>query len=210
MLAGVVSHNYAAPEERDTAEKYGRELAADPDCSTAACLRQVPADRLLAASDQAEYSPVLGGPTLPVTPATALRTGKVNRVPVLHGVNHDEEHGRYGAQQADSGVQITLEEYQAELAKVFGDKADEVYAHYPVSETRPAGLALSTALTDALWSAPAAETNRLLSWRMPAYAFEFAGKAPWYDGLNGRSGRPVRTTSATWPTCSTSAPSSPR
>ncbi|HEY0689558.1 MAG TPA: carboxylesterase family protein [Kribbella sp.] len=176
--------NYAAPAARHTAEKYGRVLAAKLECTTAACLRQVPADRLLAASDQAEYSPVLGGPTLPVTPATALRSGKVNRVPVLHGVNHDEEHGRYGAQEAASGVQITLDEYHAELAKVFGDKADEVYARYPVTQTVPAGLALSTALTDALWSVPAAETNRLLSWRMPTYSFEFAGKAPWYAGLN--------------------------
>jgi para-nitrobenzyl esterase len=48
---------------------------------------------------------------------------------------------------------------------------------------RPAGLALSTVLTDSQWSYPAAKSNQLLSLMMPTYTFEFAGKAPWYAGL---------------------------
>lgn len=172
--------NYAAPRPRVVAEGYGRELAADLGCTDAACLRRVSAERLLAASDDAEFSPVLGGPVLPITPTQALRAGKVNRVPVLHGVNHDEEHGRYGAQEA--GLPITEEAYEELVRDTFGAKAPLVLHRYPVTPSRPAGLVQSTMLTDSLWSYPAARTNQLLSARMPTYAFEFAGDAPWYLG----------------------------
>lgn len=174
-------NNYAAPRPRAVAEQYSKGLAASLGCTTAACLRAIPTKRLLAATRSAEFGPVLGGPVLPWHPAQALKAGRVNRVPVLHGVNHDEEHGRYGAQEVITGEAITKEQYEAEIGKVFGDKKDRILAQYPVD--RPAGQVLSTALTDGLWSYPAAKTNQLLSRRMPTYSFEFAGKAPWYRGL---------------------------
>ena len=175
------SINYAAPRPREVAETYGRQLAESLGCATADCLRKVPADRLLAATDEAEFSPVLGGPVLPIHPATALLTGRVNKVPVLHGINHDEEHGRYGAQEAATGVPITTAQYEAEVRRIFGADADRVLEEY--SEVQPAGLALSIVLTDSQWAFPAARSNRMLSLRMPTYTFEFAGKAPWYNGL---------------------------
>ena len=173
--------NYGASRPRAVAEQYSRDLARSLGCTTAACLRAVPADRLLAASGSAKFGPVLGGPVLPLHPAVALASGKVNRVPVLHGINHDEEHGRYGAQEAINGEPITDAEYEAEVGKVFGADADKVLERY--SDIHPAGLALSTVLTDSQWALPAARSNLLLSSRMPTYTFEFAGKAPWYIGL---------------------------
>ena len=173
---------YAAPRPRATAEQYGRELAASLGCTTAACLRNVSVERLLAATAATEFGPVLGGPVLPIHPAKALLAGRVNRVPVLHGVNHDEAHGQYGAQEAATGVPITDDEYEAAINQTFGEDADRVLARY--ADVKPAGLALSTVLTDAQWSWPAAKSNLLLSARMPTYSFEFAGKAPWYAGLS--------------------------
>ncbi|GAA1542069.1 carboxylesterase/lipase family protein [Kribbella lupini] len=180
--------NYAAPRPRPVAEKYRRDLTTKLGCSTTECLRAVPIEKLLAATADYEFGPVLDGPLLPLHPAQALLTGRVNRVPVLHGINHDEEHGRYGAQEAATGVPITQAEYEKAVRAQFGAKASTVLAEY--ADVAPAGLALSTVMTDSQWAAPAYRTNQLLSLRMPTYTFEFAGDAPWYLGLD-RPGWPV-------------------
>jgi para-nitrobenzyl esterase len=167
--------NYSAPRPRTVAYDYSRQLAADLNCTTAACLRAVPVDQLLAMTESAEFGPVLGGPVLPRSPAQRM----VNRVPVLHAVNHDEESGRYGAQEV-FGAPITQAEYETAVRDTFGTDADKILTEY--ADVQPAGRALSTVMTDSHWSAPAAKTNRLLSARMPTYAVEFAGEAPWYAG----------------------------
>jgi para-nitrobenzyl esterase len=64
-----------------------------------------------------------------------LATGSVNRVPVLHGINHDEEHGRFGAQEVITGARTTEADYRAELVKTFGDEAGSVFAAY--SDVQP-------------------------------------------------------------------------
>ncbi|MGC4937196.1 carboxylesterase/lipase family protein [Kribbella sp. DT2] len=173
--------NYAAPRPRAVAEKYSRDLAAKFACTTTDCLRKVEVPALLAATAEDEFGPVLGGPVLPLHPVQALLTGRVNRVPVLHGINHDEEHGRYGAQESATGVPITQQEYETHVRQQFGADAAKVLAQY--ADTKPAGLALSTVMTDSQWAAPAYRSNQLLSLRMPTYTFEFAGDAPWYLGI---------------------------
>jgi para-nitrobenzyl esterase len=171
---------YAAARPRAVAEQYARDLAARLNSDD---LREVTTERLLAATENDEFGPVLETPVLPLHPAEALLTSKVNRVPVLHGVNHDEEHGRYGAQEAATGVPISPSGYEAMLKETFPGKDKEVLARYPVTSDQPAGLMQSRVLTDYLWSYPAARTNSLLARRMPTYTFEFAGDAPWYKGL---------------------------
>ena len=168
--------NYSAPRPRAVAYDYSRRLATELECTTAACLRAVPADRLLAATEPDEFGPVLGGRVLPRHPAQSM----VNRVPVLHAVNHDEESGRYGAQEVLSGTPITQAEYETAVRDTFGAEADKILTEY--ADVQPAGRALATVMTDSQWSTPAAKTNRLLSARMPTYAVEFAGNAPWYAG----------------------------
>lgn len=167
--------NYAAPRPRSVAHDYSRGLAKELNCKTAACLRDIPADRLLAATADAEFGPVLGGRVLPWHPAKRM----VAKVPVLHAVNHDEEAGRYGAQEV-FGQPITQTEYETAVRETFGSTADKILAEY--ADIRPAGRALATVMTDSHWSIPAAKTNRILSKRMPTYAVEFAGEAPWYAG----------------------------
>ncbi|WP_433163410.1 carboxylesterase/lipase family protein [Kribbella sp. CA-247076] len=170
--------NYAAPRPRSVAYEYSRQLATRLNCTSAACLRAIPADQLLTATEPDEFGPVLGGPVLPHHPAERM----VNRVPVLHAINHDEDSGRIGAQEVFSGTPITQAEYETTVRQTFGPDADRVLTEY--ADVRPAGRALATVMTDAQWSTPAARTNRLLSTRMPTYAVEFAGEAPWYVGAD--------------------------
>ncbi|MFI6039167.1 carboxylesterase family protein [Streptomyces sp. NPDC051315] len=55
-----------------------------------ACLRAKPAADLLAAQKTAGVSPSVGGRAFPVDPATAVRTGQFNRVPVMLGQTNSE------------------------------------------------------------------------------------------------------------------------
>jgi para-nitrobenzyl esterase len=165
---------------RDEGEKFSHTLAKSFGRTTAAELRSVGTEELLSATESAEFRPVTGTTVLPRDPAQALGSGRINRVPVLHGVTHDEEAGRYGAQEVLSRTPITQAEYEATVRATFGDDTGKILAEY--ADVRPAGRALATVMTDANWSAPAAITNRVLAARMPTYTFEFAGDAPWYAG----------------------------
>lgn len=72
-----------------------------------------------------EYTPLYGGKLLPRTPQEAFATGQYNKVPVLQGINRDEERARiYGLELArkaatgDPDAQIDQADYHARLEEV--------------------------------------------------------------------------------------------
>ncbi|MEV6306259.1 carboxylesterase family protein [Actinoplanes sp. NPDC051861] len=139
----------------------------------AACLRAVPVADLLAAYDVwSEPRPVAGTALLPLSPADAFRTGRFNRVPVMIGVNHDEENGRYAA-----APPIPADSYPATVGP-------EVLAHYPLSDyDNSASLALATIATDRDWAVPTFDTALLLSRWTNTHMYEFAEHdTPWFAG----------------------------
>ncbi|MFC6019480.1 carboxylesterase/lipase family protein [Plantactinospora solaniradicis] len=163
-----------------------------PDAAAVACLRREDpssedssVERLLAASNGGYgFGPVVGPGVLPVNPVEAIRTGRFNRVPVLHGTTRDEHITFQAALEAMAGGQPTTEEsYVAELTGFFGpERAAQVLDRYPVSRYGSAGLAAATVWTDSAWACPARTTNQLLSRHVPTYAFEFADEqAPWFS-----------------------------
>ncbi|MFF2326698.1 MULTISPECIES: carboxylesterase/lipase family protein [unclassified Streptomyces] len=152
---------------------------------TAACMRKTPVAELLKAYGAFnEPRPVTGTKLLPVSPAEALRAGRFNRVPVLVGVNHDEERGRVLGQELVPGATpMKPEEYEPALRERFGDQADAVLKRYPLNAFPSAGEALATALTDAAWSVPTLDTARLLSKWTPTRMYEFSERdTPWFTG----------------------------
>ncbi|CAM5522042.1 Para-nitrobenzyl esterase [Streptomyces alboniger] len=152
---------------------------------TAACLRRQPVAELLDAYGPFnEPRPVAGTDLMPLTPAEALRTGRFNRVPVLIGVNRDEERGMVlGRELAPGGAPMTPEEYAPAVRKEFGADADAVLKRYPLSAHGSPGEALAAALTDARWSAPTLDTARLLARWTPTRMYEFAeDDTPWFSG----------------------------
>ncbi|MEV4478944.1 carboxylesterase/lipase family protein [Micromonospora coxensis] len=154
----------------------------------AACLRSdrtTVAELLEAYGPWGEPRPVSGTALLPLSPAEAFRTGRFHRVPVLVGVNHDEENGRYaGMEIAPGGAPIPAGAYEPMLREQYGPDADAVLARYPLSDyDGSAGLALATIGTDRSWASPTFDTAKLLSRWTRTYMFEFAEEdTPWFVG----------------------------
>ncbi len=123
----------------------------------AACLREVGVEELLRAWLGA-LSPggafVVGGSALPVQPADAIAAGERARVPVMHGNTRDENTYFTPTEAlvstgAPPSPTLTAEEYAAELAARYGDRADEVLARYP-ADAYPSPLrALAAVFSDA-------------------------------------------------------------
>jgi para-nitrobenzyl esterase len=168
----------AEADSADVIEKVGCADVAD----VAGCLREVPMAKLLEAYGTArEPRPVSGTPALPLPVDKALRTGRFNRVPVLFGVNHDEENGMILGLELATGKPMAAKDYKPAVEQAYGKRADAVLKRYPLGSS--AGRSLAKVKTDSTWSAPALDTARTLSRWTSTRMFEFAEqKTPWYAG----------------------------
>ncbi|GIG58943.1 carboxylic ester hydrolase [Longispora fulva] len=170
---------------RAEGEARGTALATSVGCTdpatVAACLRGKATTALL---DFPAPRPTIGGALLPLGASEALRTGTFNRVPVLIGVNHDEERLMVaGAELFPGAHPLTREEYPERVRATFGADADRVLATYPLGAQDSPGQRLATILTDHNWSVPALDTDKLLARHVPTYAYEFAERDnPWFAG----------------------------
>ncbi|GAA4217308.1 carboxylesterase/lipase family protein [Actinocatenispora rupis] len=179
---GDASRTRKAAEDEGTALAGKVGCADDPD--RAACLRAVPASRLLAAyGTEVEPRPVAGTPLLPRTPGAAFAAGRFNRVPVLLTVNHDEDRGRVAGQELTTGTPLTAAGYEKAVRGRFGADADAVLAEYPLGSGDSPGAKLGDVLTDADWSTPTVDTAAALARWTPTRVAEFAEQdTPWYAG----------------------------
>ncbi|QIS20190.1 carboxylesterase/lipase family protein [Nocardia terpenica] len=169
---------------RADAEQQGRALAEDLGCGQnpdiAACLRAVPAARILAAADGAGYGPAYGGrhTPLPVAPAEAITTGAIAPVPVIHGTTRDEHATFVWAIETMTGHRTTTEDYRRQLDSFFGADADRVAARYPLTDYGSPSRALAALFTDYTWACTAGATDDALTAHTPVYAYEFADPHP--------------------------------
>ncbi|NUT12566.1 MAG: carboxylesterase family protein [Nonomuraea sp.] len=128
-----------------------------------------------------QSAPFSGTPTLPLPVDEALRTGRFNRVPVLLGVNHDEENGMILGLELATGKPMPVKDYRPAVEQAYGKRAAAVLKRYPLGES--AGATLARVKTDATWSAPSLDTARTLSRWTSTRMFEFADRqTPWYAG----------------------------
>jgi para-nitrobenzyl esterase len=160
--------------DRATAVRTGTTVAGQLGCTdpatAAACLRATTPQQLLGTSPGGQglaYAPVHGGTLLPVDIRTALSTGRFNRVPFLHGTNHDE--GRFFVR----GVPVTEASYRAALDARYGEDAAAIAAEYPVSDYPSPVLALAATITDGTFACPALTINRAVRRYVPTYGYEF-------------------------------------
>ncbi|WP_245645293.1 carboxylesterase/lipase family protein [Pseudonocardia acaciae] len=173
---------FARPRGR--AEAQGLALAKTLGCADAKtaveCLRTVPTEKVLAASDGGGYGPMYGGggDVLPIGPAEAIRTGAFNRVPVMHGITRDEHSTFIWAIETFTRHSYNADDYRQLITEFFGPNANRVLAQYPLTDYSSPSLALSTLFSDYSWGCPAVTTADELSKHVPTYAYEFADRNP--------------------------------
>jgi para-nitrobenzyl esterase len=160
-----------------TAETAGEAFATAAGCSsqTAACLRGLPVETILANEDAAGYTPNLDGDFLPLSLGTALATGQFHHVPVIQGTNHDEWR-LFTALDFDLTVgPIGNNEtaYEAALATLVGPAAPLVAEQYPLANYPSADLAFAAAGTDAAFACPALGADLSMSLYVPLSTYEF-------------------------------------
>jgi para-nitrobenzyl esterase len=162
-------------------ENYAHALGCDTD--TAACLRAKPFDDLVGAFPPAAIPGVVDGRVLEESIGTALAAGHFAHVPVLNGMNHDEElifvAGLNLAVSGGEFVQVsavTAANYESVIASVAGvspTRAAQIASEYPVNAYPLPFLALSTLLSDANFACTARQQDLWTSARVPTFAYQF-------------------------------------
>jgi len=122
-------------------------------CSTSAdvlgCLRQVPADDLLAANPLgdgwASANVIVDGGFLPDQPRTLFAAGQFSKVPYLLGANADEGNEQLYGPGSLSGL-LAEKGYLGALRTLFGDLAEQIAALYPPENFPPTATISSSEL----------------------------------------------------------------
>lgn len=165
------------PTERQ-AQAAGARYAAHVGCGNAAdraaCLRAVPVKKLIEAvgdglqPDSGTIAPIVNGTTLPMSPGEAFAHGYVNHVRLIHGVARDENDGGSAVPVADAA------QYRKLIRQQYGSLAPAALRHYPLARfpTPAPFIAHRTVVADSDADCPAMLGDRLLSRRMPVYAYE--------------------------------------
>ncbi len=173
----------AALPSQAQADSIGASFAATVGCgpgtlNVAACLQQVPATKVSAVADngyeyggQGTIGPTINGTTLTMTLRQALKTGQVNRVPVIAGVDRDENL---------IALPTTPSEYTTAVDAQYGKYAAQVLARYPLNRFDSPFVAFRTVAADSDTVCPALVTDQDLSRWMPVYGYEIDdGDAPY-------------------------------
>jgi len=168
-----------------SAEAFGQSFASALGCAdqNAECLRTKPVDALVSNFPPAAIPGVVDGRVLKESIGTALAAGRFARVPILNGMNHDEElifvAGLHLAVSGGAFVgvpDVTVANYEEVIALTMGvsaTRAAEIAAEYPVGAYPAPFVALSTLLSDANFACTARQQNVWTSARAPTFAYQF-------------------------------------
>ncbi|MFF5106664.1 carboxylesterase/lipase family protein [Streptomyces sp. NPDC000134] len=161
----------------------------DRPAQTLACLRALPVKTILEVPYimNAFQSFGYGNATLPQLPPTALRAGRLHRVPVLSGATLDEHRLFVGMTYDAVGRPFTEADYDRALRTAFGARsAGRVRDEYPTTAFSSPALAWSAVITDRMWARGTQAMHDALGRHVPLYAYEFADrKAPMFLPLSG-------------------------
>jgi len=167
------------------AEAAGEAFAARAGCpdQTADCLRHLPVADLVSNFPSVASPGVVDGAVLHESIGTALAAGRFARVPIINGINHDEQRLFLALGVAVSGggavpvpEPVTAESYQRVIAAVLdvpAARAAAIAAEYPLDANASAGVAFSTLASDANFACPALQVDRWTSKRVPTFAYQF-------------------------------------
>ena len=163
------------------AEKAGAIFAAKVGCraTSVACLRAVPAAKLVAAGGtvddptaggtSATIAPTINGSTLPMSPAKAFRSGRINKVGLMNGVDRDEING--GA-SLTAPIANTASDFRAQIRRQYRSLAPRVFRTYPLERFPSPFIAYRTVVADSDSVCPAMAADGDLSRYIPVYAWQ--------------------------------------
>jgi para-nitrobenzyl esterase len=162
---------------RAVAEAQGKALQATLHAEDLAALRRMPADRFVAVQGPLVL-PTVDGLALPEAPAAVYAAHRQIDVPMLMATVRDEA-------LTPLAAVATLDGYRAGLAKGFGDKADRVFALYPVASDAEVRIAVRALTHDIGFS------SMMRSWAQmqaangtaPVYAAWFDRRHPYSPGV---------------------------
>jgi para-nitrobenzyl esterase len=170
----------------DAAEGFGRTFADAVDChdQSAECLRALPAATLVNAFPDAAIPGVVDGKVLTESIGSAMAAGHFARVPILNGMNHNEEWIFVaGLGVAVSGGTFVLAPaptdeatYESVISSVLGvsaTRASAIASQYPLAAYPAPIVALSVLVSDANFACPALQVDRWTAARVPTFAYEF-------------------------------------
>jgi para-nitrobenzyl esterase len=173
----------------DTAEQTGKAIAADLGYKSIAELRAMSATDLLQAVKRARFPIVIDDYFLPQAPAEIYSQGEQMKVPLLAGWNSAEV--GYGG--VVGALAPTVENFEAAVGKLYGDKADEVLQLYKAAtpeEVKQAATDLATdrfiAFSTWKWIDRAAATGG-----KPVYRYLYAHPRPPAVGATGNQPPPM-------------------
>jgi para-nitrobenzyl esterase len=168
------------------AEAAGKAFAAAAGCpnQTARCLRHLPVADLVNHFPGAAIPGVVDGKVLTRSIGTALAHGHFARVPVLNGINHDEERlfvsalgvAVSGGSFVPVPKPVTAQTYRRAIGAVLGvpaGRARAIAATYPLRAYSSPEAALSTLVSDANFACPALQVDRWTSRRVPTFGYQF-------------------------------------
>jgi para-nitrobenzyl esterase len=125
---------------------------------------------------------------MPIATRDAIAAGAVNDVPVLTGINRDENQLMTGGMEVLTEHVMTADEYYPALVAEFPEHADAVAAEYPLSDYENPAKALAAVQTDADWAANLSDTVDVLSEHVPTYAYELsASGTPYFNDFQAPS-----------------------
>jgi len=168
-----------------SAEAFGKTFAVQVGCTsqTARCLRRVPVQKLVDTFPDAAIPGVVDGKVLTRPIGTSLAHGAFAHVPVLDGINHNEElifvAGLHVAVSGGMFVPAptpTPANYRSVIASVLGvsaSRATAIAAKYPLGAYPAPVIALSTLVSDANFACPALQVDRWTARRAPTFGYQF-------------------------------------
>ena len=170
--SGALIGGEYGPVPLETGEATGTKFAASlgiGDAPTLAALRELPAEKLLAATALPGFSrflPTVDGYFLPKMPVEIYRAGEQAHLPLLAGVNTEEA----GYAKVLDKAPPTLADYREALQRLYPKDADEVFRLYPASD--------ETGVMDAAQALASDRVIRYGTWRWTDLATATGGGQP--------------------------------
>jgi para-nitrobenzyl esterase len=162
-----------------TAQTQGQAFAAAAGCAdqSAACLRALSVQQILAVQTASTMVPNVDGNVLPQSVGAAFATGTFNRVPVIEGSNHDEWRLFVAQTEAATHVPLSAAAYVPAIAATLGvptPVAAFLSTFYPLAAYGSPSEALGALGTDAVFACNARRAANALSQFVSTYQYEFA------------------------------------